>query len=93
MLYRLFHILIHKIAIIILYHSGNTYYFMHENHRRSVVKALSWRVIATMTTMVAVYFITEEWLIALEVGAIEATAKLFFYYLHERTWLRIKWGR
>ena len=63
-----------------------------EKHSRSVVKALSWRVIATLTTMTAVFIISGEIILALEVGALEASAKLLFYYLHERAWGNISWG-
>jgi len=65
---------------------------VHIKHTRSMAKALSWRVIATLTTMVAVFIVSGEWLLALEVGAIEVTAKLLFYYLHERAWEGFSWG-
>ena len=65
---------------------------IHFTHTRSVVKAISWRVIATLTTMVAVYIVSGEFVLALEVGAIEASAKLFLYYAHERAWIAIPWG-
>jgi len=57
-----------------------------ETHLRSVMKGLSWRVVATGTTIVIAYIITGDSSIALEIGAIEVFAKLLFYYLHERVW-------
>jgi len=66
---------------------------MEETHKRTLVKSISWRIIATATTMVAAYIITGEVAIALGIGAIEATAKLLFYYLHERSWAHVSWGR
>ena len=65
---------------------------VHISHTRSIVRAITWRVIATTTTIVAAYLITGEWDLALKVGAIEATAKVFLYYLHERAWLTTSWG-
>jgi len=62
------------------------------SHKRSVVKAISWRIIATLTTMTAVYFISGEVILALEVGAVEVVAKLLLYYLHERAWIAMSWG-
>ena len=64
-----------------------------EKHSRTVVKAISWRVIATLTTMTAVYIFTKEPLTSLGVGAVEVFAKISFYYLHERIWNKIPWGR
>lgn len=63
-----------------------------ESHSRTVIKAISWRVVATFTSMSIVYLLTKEPLITLGFGAIEVIAKITFYYLHERTWHKISWG-
>jgi len=65
---------------------------VHVKHSRSVAKALTWRVIATTTTMVAVFLVSGEIELALGVGVIDVLAKLLFYYLHERAWGRSSWG-
>jgi len=64
-----------------------------ESHSRTVVKSISWRVIATLTTMTLVYLFTKEWVVSLGVGITEVIAKILFYYLHERTWEKISWGK
>ena len=64
-----------------------------ESHTRTVLKAISWRCIATFTTMTIVYIFTREVFLSLGVGFFEVIAKLTFYYLHERAWQRIKWGK
>jgi len=64
-----------------------------EAHSRTVAKAVSWRIIATFTTMTAVYIFTGEWLITIGVGIVEVVAKITFYYLHERIWHKISWGK
>ncbi len=66
---------------------------MIEAHRRSVVKTISWRFIATLITMGIVFLITRKEIIMLEVGILDMVAKLMFYYLHERVWGKIKWGK
>ena len=65
---------------------------VHINHTRTIIRAITWRVIATTTTIVAAFIITGEWDLALKVGAIEASAKIFLYYLHDRAWLMTSWG-
>ena len=57
-----------------------------ESHLRSLLKALSWRVVATTTTGVIAYFITGEIMAAIMIGGIEFFAKFIIYYLHERAW-------
>lgn len=63
-----------------------------ESHLRSVLKGLSWRFIATGTTMTIAYFMTGEIGTAAKIGGIEFVLKFFIYYLHERTWQLIPIG-
>ncbi|MFH1321730.1 MAG: DUF2061 domain-containing protein [Bacteroidota bacterium] len=65
---------------------------MKQTHIRSIAKGIVWRCIATITTTVIAYIITGEPLIAVEIGLAEMGIKILIYYIHERVWLRIKWG-
>ncbi len=66
---------------------------MKDSRFRSVVKGLTWRVIASGTTMSVAYFLTGDMHIVMATGAIDVVAKLLFYYGHERLWGRVAWGR
>ena len=66
---------------------------MKDSRIRSFVKGISWRVIATSTTMTVAYILTGDLEIVLATGVIDVIAKLLFYYAHERAWGRITWGR
>ena len=57
---------------------------------RSVSKALTWRVTATLTTAVIAFFITGELGTAVAIGSIEFFMKFVIYYAHERLWLRVR---
>jgi uncharacterized membrane protein len=59
---------------------------LRESHLRSILKALSWRVIATLTTGLIAYAITGEIDTAILIGGIEFALKFVIYYLHERLW-------
>ena len=63
-----------------------------DTHSRSIVKGASWRVLGTIDTTLIAWFVTGNPLKALSIGAIEVFTKVFLYYLHERAWLRVKWG-
>lgn len=63
-----------------------------ESHTRSLLKALSWRVTATATTMVIAYLITGEVKSALTIGAWEFALKFGIYYMHERAWQTLPRG-
>jgi uncharacterized membrane protein len=69
-----------------------TNYYMYESHTRSFLKGLTWRIIASATTMTVVFLVTGNLALVASVGAVDIFAKLFFYYLHERTWGKVKWG-
>ena len=65
---------------------------MKPSHTRSVIKGITWRVIATGTTMTVVYIVTGDLALVAGVGAIESTIKITFYYGHERIWSQVRWG-
>lgn len=56
----------------------------------SLAKTTTWRVTATLTTIIIAYFIIGDVEAALAIGGIEFFAKMVIYYLHERIWNRIK---
>ena len=64
-----------------------------ESAIRSVFKAISWRVIATLTTALLVRLITGSTEFAVTVGLLEGVAKIGLYYFHERLWNRLDVGR
>lgn len=66
---------------------------MKEKPYRSVVKSISWRAIGTIDTVLISYLITGKMAFALSIGGIELFTKMFLYFLHERTWNRINFGR
>ena len=57
-----------------------------ESHTRSILKGISWRIIATLTTISIAFLITGKLDFALEIGGIEVVAKIALYYFHERLW-------
>ena len=65
---------------------------MKDSRLRSTLKSLSWRITATMTTMLITYAITGNHKIAIKIGSIEIVLKIFIYYFHERLWLLIPLG-
>jgi len=66
---------------------------MKETHLRSFFKGITWRIIATLTTMILVFIFTGDFALTLGVGFFDIISKLIFYYFHERIWDRIRWGR
>ena len=63
-----------------------------DSHIRSVLKGVSWRIIATTTTTTIAWLATGDVTTALTIGGFEFFIKLFVYYLHERAWLLVPEG-
>ena len=66
---------------------------MHEKPYRSVVKAISWRTVGTLDTIIVSYFITGNLVMAASIGSIEVITKMVLYYFHERAWNKLSFGR
>lgn len=60
---------------------------------RSFAKAVSWRLTGTVDTVVISYFVTGRLTLAVSIGAVELVTKTCLYYLHERVWNRVGFGR
>lgn len=63
-----------------------------ESHVRSMLKAFSWRIVATTTTTTIAYGMTGQVRTALSIGGIEFFIKFFIYYAHERAWQLVPRG-
>ncbi|MGD9107950.1 MAG: DUF2061 domain-containing protein [Gammaproteobacteria bacterium] len=59
---------------------------MIDKRLRSITKALSWRILATMTTFAISFFVTRSVVFATSISMIEVVAKIILYYFHERAW-------
>jgi adenylylsulfate kinase len=64
-----------------------------ETHARSVAKAVSWRVMGTVATSLIVFAVTRRLVLSLAVGVFEFVSKIVFFWLHERVWDRLRFGR
>jgi len=69
--------------------------FLHgaETHSRSVLKAVSWRTLGTLDTFAISWFMTGRVEVAGSIAGMEIITKIDWYYLHERIWAIIPWGR
>ena len=64
-----------------------------DTNARSLVKAASWRLVGTLDTILLSFLITGNSITAFSVGVSEIITKTLLYYLHERAWNKIAWGR
>jgi uncharacterized membrane protein len=62
---------------------------MADSISRSIAKSFTWRITATITTIVVAYFITGNVSTAMAIGGVEFFVKMFIYFLHERLWAEV----
>lgn len=67
---------------------------MHKDtNLRSIIKGISWRILATTTTIIIVYVFFRRLDLAIAAGLIETILKVGLYWAHERAWFKVRWGR
>jgi uncharacterized membrane protein len=60
---------------------------------RSFVKALSYRIWGTLSSVAVAYVITKNASLSITIAFWETVVKVFIYYGHERGWNYVQWGR
>lgn len=60
---------------------------------RSVAKAISYRAFGSLSTAFIFYFMTGDWKLSAGAGLADSVVKLGLYFLHERMWNQIPYGR
>ena len=64
-----------------------------ETRSRTIIKSLTWRVIALVITTTVVWVATGKVELAASVGLADTAIKLAVYYAHERCWLKVQFGK
>ena len=63
-----------------------------ETHTRTATKTATWRTIASVDTFLLALIFTRNVGTALSIGGIEIFTKLLLYFVHERIWVRLRFG-
>ena len=65
----------------------------YESTARSLLKSASWRILGTIITVGIVWILTRRLAVAAGIGGLEAGAKTLLFYLHERGWDAVRFGK
>ena len=65
---------------------------MKETKRRSIIKAVTYRSLATIATFTLAYLFTGDLKIASSIGVLDFGVKFAIYYFNERIWTFVGWG-
>jgi adenylylsulfate kinase len=64
-----------------------------ESNARSIAKAVSYRLLGSISTACLVFVFSGDLKVSAGVGVLDAFVKMALYYLHERLWNHISFGR
>ena len=66
---------------------------MSDTARRSLVKTISWRITGSGATFIIAYSISGNFTVSGTIAAIQLVCNTILYFIHERVWNNIGWGR
>jgi uncharacterized membrane protein len=64
-----------------------------ETHFRSLAKSMTWRLGGLVVTFIVAWAVTRRVELAASIGLADTFVKLLAYYLHERAWMKVRFGR
>jgi uncharacterized membrane protein len=65
----------------------------YEHHKRSIAKTIGFHTLIILADMVVVFFITHQYQITISIILLTNLVSGLIYFLHERAWNRIHWGK
>ena len=66
---------------------------MSDTPRRSLVKTVSWRITGSTATFAISYAVLGDFTVSGTIAVIQLTFNTLLYFVHERVWNTIRWGR
>jgi uncharacterized membrane protein len=66
---------------------------MKDTAWRSVAKTLSWRITGSGATFLIAWLIAGNFAMAGTIAIIQLVANTVLYFVHERIWNQVRWGR
>ena len=66
---------------------------MSEKPLRSLAKTVSWRITGSLATFLISYIISNDLTVAGSIATIQIISNTILYFIHERIWNKIKWGK
>lgn len=66
---------------------------MSDTSSRSLAKTVSWRITGSGATFAISWIVSGSWQMAGSIAIVQLTVNTLLYFVHERVWNRIRWGR
>jgi len=64
-----------------------------ENKARSLIKSITYRAIAFTVLMIIIWYATGDLVKTTTISVTFQTIQIILYYIHERVWEKVGWGK
>ena len=64
-----------------------------DTKKRSLAKTISWRIAGSGATFAISYAVIGDFSVSSTIAVVQLTFNTVLYFIHERIWDRINWGR
>lgn len=61
--------------------------------RRSLMKGISWETFSFFLTLLVTFWYLQSFSTSVRLTGILFVIKIIFFFLHERIWHKVKWGK
>jgi len=66
---------------------------LKDSIQRSLVKTITWRLTGSSATFLISFLLTGNFVMAGSIAIIQLISNTILYFVHERIWNKIPWGR
>jgi len=66
---------------------------LNDSNSRSLVKTITWRVTGSSATFLIAYLLIGNFAVAGVIGVTQLISNTILYYVHERIWNKVGWGK
>jgi len=66
---------------------------LSDTNLRSLVKTISWRFTGSFSTFLISFLVTGSFALAGSIAVVQIVANTVLYFIHERIWNKVKWGK
>lgn len=66
---------------------------MASTYKRSFIKGISWEFFSFIITTMAIYAFYGDIIVSLQFSLLLSIIKIFLFFVHERAWKMIRWGK
>ncbi|HRZ86031.1 MAG TPA: DUF2061 domain-containing protein [Candidatus Paceibacterota bacterium] len=66
---------------------------MSSTKKRSLIKGITWEIFSFIVTLIALFLVYGNIILSIKFAFGLSLIKIIFFFIHERLWKKVKWGK